>query len=239
MHAILRRVAAASFLVWAACYLVVNAAAQGAPSGGSTDPAFATIPFDRWVEEGEQAHIHWSAKLLPVELSNHQRLEAKVELVLDGNELVRRRGKGYLAMLVQFTDSENRVYQTHQALDLQAVKDDTSKSNITFTQPAFVTPGDYRVALAVFDTATGEHSAMRLPLHVNPIKNDPLPGSGRDLPAVELLKPADSPDALFLPDIRGRLRLPLQTQRPVHVEALSECVPASRRRSAFPPGTGQ
>jgi len=126
MHATLRRFAAAS--------LFASAAALGAQSGGSPDPAFAAIPFDRWIDEGDQAHIHWTAKALPVELSNHQRLEAKVEIVLDGNELVRRRGKGYMAMLVQFTDSQDRVYQTHQALDLQLVKEDTGKSNISYTR---------------------------------------------------------------------------------------------------------
>ena len=169
--------------------LIGGAEAISAQSG-SPDPAFATIPFDRWIDEGDQAHIRWTARVLPVELSNHQRLQAKVELQVDGNELVRRRGKGYLVMLVQFSDSDNRVYQTHEALDLQLVKEDTGKCNISYIAAAFVTPGDYRISLAVFDTATGEHSAMRLPLHVNPLKNDALAGSWRDLPPVEILKAA-------------------------------------------------
>jgi len=218
MHVTLRRFAAA--------FLFAGAAATAAQNG-SPDPAFATIPFDRWIDEGDQAHIHWTSKTLPVELSNHQRLEAKVEIVLDGNELVRRRGKGYMAMLVQFTDSQDRVYQTHQALDLQLVKEDTGKSNISYIQSAFVTPGDYRIALAVFDTATGEHSAMRLPLHVSPLKNDALPDSWRNLPPVEILNATDSPDALFLPNIRGRLHLQLETRRPVHVELLVNASPLS------------
>lgn len=194
---------------------------------GSPDPAFASIPFDRWIAEGDSAHIHWNARILGVELSNHQRLQARVELVVDGNELVRRRGKGYLAMLVQFTDSDNRVYQTHQALDLQLVKEDTGKSNISYIQSAFVTPGDYTISLAVFDTATGEHSALRLPLHVNPLKNDALAGSWRDLPPVEIIKPVDSPDDLFLPGVTGRLRLPLETRRSVRVELLVNASPLS------------
>jgi len=194
---------------------------------GSLDPAFKTIPFDSWVDQGDQAHIRWTARVLPVELSNHQRLQAKIDIQVDGNELARRRGKGYLVTLVQFSDSDNRVYQTHEAIDLQLVKDDIGKSNVSYMPAAFVTPGDYRISLAIFATATGEHSAMRLPLHVNPLKNDPLAGASRDLPPVEILKAAQSPDDLFLPNITGRLNLPLETRRPVRVEILVNASPVS------------
>ncbi len=210
---------------FAVAFLLSAGAAAIASQNGSPDPAFATIPFDRWVEEGDQAHMHWTGHVLGVGLSNHQRLEAKVELVVDGNEIARRRGKGYLAMLVQFADSENRVYQTHQALDLQNAKEDSGKSNISYTQSAFVTPGDYRISLAIFDTATGEHSAMRLPLHVNPLKNDVLPDAWRDLPPVEIIRPVDSPDDLFLPNVTGRLHLPLETHRKVQLEILVNASP--------------
>ncbi len=194
---------------------------------GSLDPAFKTIPFDSWVDQGDQAHIRWTARVLPVELSNHQRLQAKIDIQVDGNELARRRGKGHLVVLVQFSDSENRVYQTHEAMDLQLVKDDIGKSNVSYMPAAFVTPGDYRISLAIFATATGEHSAMRLSLHVNPLKNDPLASASRDLPPVEILQPAQSPDDLFLPNITGRLNLPLETRRPVRVEILVNASPIS------------
>src|SRR6202051_1411636 len=173
--------------------------------GVSLNPAFKNILFDRWIDQGDQAHIRWTARVLPVELSNHQRLQAKIDIQLDGNELARRRGKGYLVTLVQFSDSDNRVYQTHEAIDLQLVKDDIGRSNVSYMPAAFVTPGDYRISLVIFATATGEHSAMRIPLHVNPLKNDPLAGASRDLPPVEILKAAQSPDDLFLPKITGRL----------------------------------
>jgi hypothetical protein len=194
---------------------------------GALDPAFKTIPFDSWIDQGDQAHIRWTARVLPVELSNHQRLQAKIDIQVDGNELARRRGKGHMVVLVQFSDSENRVYQTHQAMDLQLVKDDIGKSNVSYMPAAFVTPGDYRISLAIFATATGEHSAMRLPLHVNPLKNDPLAGASRDLPPVEILPAAQSPDDLFLPNITGRLNLPLETRRPVRVEILVNASPIS------------
>ncbi len=194
---------------------------------GSLDPSFKTIPFDTWMDQGDQAHIRWTAHVMPVELSSHQRLEAKIDIQVDGNELARRRGKGFLVILVQFTDSENRVYQTHEAIDLQLVKDDIGRSNVSYIPAAFVTPGDYRISLAVFATATREHSAMRLPLHVNSLKNDVLPAAWQDLPPVEILQPATSPDDLFFPNITGRLNLPLETRRPLRVEILVNASPVS------------
>ena len=207
--------------------LLVGGAEAISAQSGSLDSAFKNIPFDQWIEQGDQAHIRWTPHVLPVELSNHQRLQVKIDIEVDGNELARRRGKGYLVILVQFTDSDNRVYQTHEAIDLQLVKDDIGKSNISYIPAAFVTPGDYRISLAVFATATGEHSAMRLPLHVNPLKNDPLPGAWHKLPPVEILQASQSPDDLFLPNITGRLNLPLETRRPVRIEILVNASPIS------------
>ena len=63
------------------------------------------------------------------------------------------------------------------------MKDEAAKSNINYAQEAFVLPGDYRVSMVIFDTKTGEHSAMQKMLHVNPLRNDPLPAAWKDLPA--------------------------------------------------------
>ena len=121
-------------------------------------------------------------------------------------------------MLVQFNDSEGRVYQTHKALDLQEMKETAGKMNFIYSQDAFVLPGDYRISLGVFDTKTGDHSVAQRMLHVGPLKNDPLPAAWRDLPPVELLH--DAPDQGLLPSLTGRLNLPLETRRPVRVELL-------------------
>jgi hypothetical protein len=69
-----------------ALFLIGGAKSISAQSG-SLDPAFKTIPFDTWIDQGDQAHIRWTAHVLPVELSNHQRLQAKIDIQVDGNEL--------------------------------------------------------------------------------------------------------------------------------------------------------
>ena len=55
------------------------------------DPVFSRVPFDQWVEEGAQGPFHWSARVTGAVLSNHQRLRSRVEVTIDGADLVSRR----------------------------------------------------------------------------------------------------------------------------------------------------
>jgi hypothetical protein len=194
--------------------------ARAVDQAASGDPAFAGVPFDKWLAEGDLGKFRWSARVTAGELSNHQRLRAKIELQVDGNDLVSRRGHGFLVMLVQIEDADHRIYRSHGALDLQQITEAAAKSDIVYTQDAFVRPGEYRVDLVMFDTKTGEHSALQRKFHANPLKNDPLPAAWNDLPPVEFTAPVDVPDNLFLPYVTGRLKLPLETRRPVRIEVL-------------------
>jgi hypothetical protein len=93
--------------------MTCNAAfAQNRPPNSVLDPAFATIPFDRWLTEQDQAHFQWSAKISGGQLANSQRLSARVDVQVDGNKLVKRRGIGELAFFVQFSDSDRRLFQS-------------------------------------------------------------------------------------------------------------------------------
>jgi hypothetical protein len=202
------------------CAAAGLAQAGAADKPGSADPAFAGIPFEKWLAEGDLGKFHWSARVAAGELSNHQRLRARIELQVDGNDLINRRGHGFLVMLVQIEDADHRTYRSHGALDLEQVTQAAGKSDIIYTQDAFVRPGEYRVDLVIFDSKTGEHSALQRKFRANPLKNDPLPAAWNDLPPVEFTGSVDAPDILFLPNVTGRLKLPLETRRPVRIEVL-------------------
>jgi hypothetical protein len=201
-----------------AVLLFVFVGCAGLAQDGDRDPAFAPVPFERWLASSEPPHIRWTTRVFPAELSKFQRLRARVEIQVDGEEVAKRRGRGSLVMLVQFNDSQGRAYQTHKALDLQNMQETAGKMSFIYSQDAFVLPGDYRISLGVFDTETEDHSVAQRMLHVNGLKNDPLPAAWRDLPPVELLR--DAPDQGFLPSVTGRLNLSLETHRPVRVELL-------------------
>jgi hypothetical protein len=194
---------------------VALASAQGIP-----DPVFAAVPFDRWRTEGDHAQIPWEVRVAPPVLGFGQHVYVGVSGDINGKELAQRPTQGELIFLLQFTDSQGRTYQHHGALALKDVTKAARNSALTFSDGALVTPGDYRIAVAILDTATGEHSFAERSSHVERLAGDPLPDAWRDLPAVEMLPPEDMPEAWLHPTIHGRLHLPLETRRPVHVEVL-------------------
>jgi hypothetical protein len=196
--------------------------------GGSADPVFSEIPFDQWVSQGDQSHMRWTVRLSEPRLSTHQRFVTEVSVQVDGAELSRRRGKGQFLVLVQATDEKGRLWQSHQEMDLEHVEEGMKTNNAVFSQLLFVLPGDYRVAIATFANATGEHSAVQRKLHVSALKNDPLPGAWRDLPAVEFLPPSMLPDSWYLPSIEGKLRLAVGTHEPVHVDLIVNLTPSEQ-----------
>ena len=208
--------------------LIIVEASPGFTQRGSLDPAFTKVPFDQWLQGGDEGQIRWTAHVLHPQLSAHQRLMARVEVQMDGAELARRRGKGQLVIFVRLTDAEGRPYQDHGIIDLEKIEEGIRNQNVTYVESAFVLPGDYRVAVAIFDTATGEHSAKQEKLHVPAPKNDPLPDAWRDLPPVELIPRAEPPDGWYLPTLAGRLHLPAETRRPVQIAVMVNLTPSER-----------
>ncbi len=192
---------------------------------GSLDPAFDTIPFDQWLADGDRAQIPWSARVYPARLSIHQRLSTQFEVRLDTAELARRHGRGKILILVQLDDEAGVSYRDHGTIDLDKPDEGWSAPKMSYTHSAFVLPGDYRVCLAIFDTATSEHSVKQEKLHVPPLKNDPLSEAWRNLPPVEFRPPGDSPDSWYLPSLKGRLHLPIETRHRARIDVIVNLTP--------------
>jgi hypothetical protein len=209
-------------------YLILASTHPPAAQNQSLDPAFAKVPFDQWFSGGKQASFRWSAHIFPPRLSHHQRLLTMIRLQVDGADLAKRRGKGELLMLFQVKDAEGRRFQDHGIVDLEKLDQNIKSSDIIYTESVFVMPGDYHLALALYDTATGEHSVKAEKFHVPPLKNDPLPELWRDLPPVEVVPIADPPDGWFLPTLRGRLRAASNTQHPLVIDVIVNVTPTER-----------
>jgi hypothetical protein len=187
---------------------------------------FARVPFQQWLAEGPRQQIPWKVIVWPERLSSHQRLLSYIEILVPGKELIKRSGQGRLIALVQLTDSTGRVYQNDGPLDLGGIHPADKDKDGYFAWGAFVLPGDYKLALALYDRETGEHNFAQRSLKIARLKNDPLPGAWRDLPNVEFIERAEKLDSSFHPEIRGRLYLPLEVQRPIQIELLVNLTPS-------------
>ncbi len=212
--------------LWLALLLSVAALSPLPADEGARDPEFEKVPFAEWFSHGPQTPLKWSERVLPVILSVHQRLLARVQIQLDGAEGAKRRGEGELIFYFQLTDASGRVYQDHTTYDLEKVEAGLKAQDVVCTESAFVLPGDYTVSVAIYDTATKEHAVKKDKLHVAPLKIEILPDAWRDLPAVEYIEPSESPDHWFLPKELGSLHLPLTARRPLRVEVLANLTPS-------------
>lgn len=141
--------------------------------------------------------IAWSVDIVPAELSGHQRLLAGVSVAF------RHPLSEKVSPVVRLEDSDGKVWENRTSVDRD------------FVRYAFVLPGDYTVSVEIRDVVVSKK------LHVPPLKREPLPDLWAGLPRVEFITSnADSPDAWFLPEIKGRLHLPVETRNPVHVDVL-------------------
>ena len=211
-----------------ACLLLMAAVPAMPAPPGNLDPAFSKLPFNLWMTQGKQAQIHWSVDVPAPELSTHQRLILRVAIHVDGREL-EKRGPGDLTALLQFQDSDGRTWQNHTALKREDMQPGVQSRDLSLYQYAFILPGDYNLSIAICDTATLEHSVTLRKIHVAPLKTDPLPDSWAGLPRVEFIPGVtDPPDVWYLPDNGNRLRLPVATHRPVHLQILVNTTPTQR-----------
>jgi hypothetical protein len=192
---------------------------------GPLDPAFEKVPFDRWLSEPEQAHFRWSPSVPRAELSFHQRLLAPAEIRLNGRDLEPRRGEGQLVLFVQITDRDGTRYQDHSAIDLSKLDENIKAANLECSQRAFFLPGDYRLAVAILDTATGEHSTRQVQFRVAP-PHHLLADAWRKLPPVEFISNQEVPDGWYLPDIHGRLHWAASVHSPTRVSVILNVAPS-------------
>jgi hypothetical protein len=187
---------------------------------GQDDPVFKKVPFDDWLKGGEDARIRFTLRALPARLSAHQRMAVLLRVEVDGGEFVKRPKSGQVVVFLEIRDRDGRVYRTHRSLTFEESQKTSDLAAIHFEQSAFMTPGDYQVAAAVYDALSKEHSLKQMKLHVSQVPKDPLPGAWRDIPAVEFVPLSDPPDRWFLPEITSKLYLPLRNEKPVRIEVV-------------------
>ncbi len=196
---------------------------------GTRDPAFDTIPFTSWMAGPDSpAKIHWSARVLPAQLSFHQRLFTAAIAQVDGADLASRRGKGEFVVFAQFTDAAGATYQDHTSVDLTKVEEGLTASNVTYSVRAYVRPGEYRVAILLVDSATKEHWAKNEKITITPLRHDAFPDSWKRLAAVEPVPNVEVPEAWLVPASADRLNLPANTKTPARVDVVVNLSPSEQ-----------
>jgi hypothetical protein len=203
---------------------------------GPVEAAFAVVPFQKWVEEGAKAELPWHPRITVPKLTLHQRIAVQLEVELDGKDLVKRCCDGHAVALVEISDEQGRIYRNFAGKDLKDVTLGTSEYTLSISWQIFLLPGEYTATIAFYYSGRNGHSLTTQRVHVGSLKHEPLPGSWRDLPAVEFCDPQpEGLDGFLLPNIEGRLRLSAKASRRIGLEILENVTsyPSERRRPSL------
>ncbi|MGH9814616.1 MAG: hypothetical protein ACRD6I_00905 [Candidatus Acidiferrales bacterium] len=176
--------------------------------------------FDRMLSLGERSQLPWEVKLASPRLRLDQRLEAVIDVELSNATLNRHAAQHDLILMVRMSQHDGDWLPGHSRLAKQLDQPLPARTTLVFTVRALVVPGNYRVGVLLFDRLSGHSSVALRPLRVDPPVPEPLPQAFRQLPPVEFIHSQKSLDDVMLPDLQGRLWLPIKTQRPLHLELL-------------------
>ncbi len=196
------------------------ASAQAASQQPPASPAQIEAAFDRMLALGERSQIPWEVKLASPRLRLDQRLEAVIDVELSNATLNRHAAQHDLILMVRMSQHDGDWLPGHSRLTKQLDQPLPGRTTLVFTVRALVVPGNYRVGVVLLDRLSGHSSIALRPLRVDPPIPEPLPQAFRHLPSVEFIHSQESLDDVMLPDLEGRLWLPIQTQRPLHLELL-------------------
>lgn len=185
-----------------------------------TEPGLHEIPFDRWFAAGEREQIAWQVTLREPWMRADLRLAAGFSASIRADELNRRSPTHDLFLLARVSDASGRWLPTYGLLSRKIERELPRSEDVTFSVNFLVRPGEYKLALILYDRTTGLRNLAVHPLRVAPIKDDPLPDAFRDLPAAEFTPPAENLDRFLEPQVRSRLWLPVTSPHPLRVEVL-------------------
>jgi hypothetical protein len=198
---------------------------SGSSQQGKLDPAFDSIPFDQWLSERPQSSLRVSVSVSHPELTFHQRLEASVQLEVDGKDLENRR-RGELIFYVQITARDGSRYRNHGSLDLTKLDENIKAANIQYSYRAFFLPGDYNLAIAIVDSGSSDRTVSQGHFRIAALPQDTFAAEWRDLPPVEFISVAESPDSWYLPNVKGRLQWAGSELKPTRLNIILTIAPS-------------
>jgi hypothetical protein len=198
---------------------------SGSPQQGKLDSAFDDVPFDQWMTERAQSSLRLAVNVSHPELTFHQRLEASVQIEVDGKDLENRR-RGELIFYVQITARDGSRYQNHGSLDLTKLDQNVKAATIQYSYRAFFLPGDYSLAIAIVDSVSKERTISQGHFRIASLPQDTFAAEWRHLPPVEFIGAAESPDSWYLPGVKGRLEWAGSVEKPARLNIILTIAPS-------------
>lgn len=200
--------------------LALDAPSAVAQTAEERDPGRAFIPFEEWYAAGPRLQIPWQITVRRQFMRADLRLSAGFSVTVPARELNRLGPQHELFLLARVGNQQGHWLPSFGLLSRKLDQPLPPSEEITLAMSFIARPGRYTLALVLYDRVTGLRSLASKPLHVEPIRNDPLPDLYRDLPDVEFPPPAAGLDRFLEPKVTSRLWLPLTSVPAPRVDVL-------------------
>lgn len=191
------------------------------------------IPVQQWLQGHDRQDFPWRVELGQPWLTFQQRRYVQARITFRVRDLLKA-GVSLrdLHFIVKVAGENGRWFPGQSYSRFEPPPGLAAADEIHSLTNLYVRQGTYKVAVMAYDNANRRGNLWRGNLHVLPLKDDPLPGSERNLPAVEFL-PAARPMQIgrrhglaslitFDPWAlgEGELLLPVANTRPVQVDVV-------------------
>lgn len=196
-------------------------AARPAPQRGAEEPEGELREHLEWIAAGPREDIAWEVRHRGPWLRFDQRLHLLLEVRMAGKTLNRRGARHDLLFVARVADDSGRWLPQRGLYRARIEEPLGRRASLLVRMGAVVRPGRLTFAVVMLDRLSGARNVFLKRLDVPPLRNDPLAGAWNQMPAVEIIGAGEASGPTRLPDVEGRLHLPVETARPVEVEILA------------------
>ncbi len=184
--------------------------------------AKTSFSVQSWLEGPDRRDFPWEVRIDPPTLTYQQRFLLEVTAAVDGSVL-RQKPYRHFTIIVKLADKDGHWLPGDDETDYAVTQPTGPIDQLRFYTGVYVRPGDYRIAVLMYDSAHQEGNVKHVTLHVPAPKHDPLPELARDFPAVEF--PARIPGMSDAPIHdpgwslgQGVEHLPIANSRPLRID---------------------
>ena len=128
------------------------------------------VPLQQWIDAPDHADFPAEYKILPPRLTYLQRYLVETRAAISG-EIARGRD---LYIFLKVADNTGKWLPGESHVHSEASTALTRKNEFQYVAGFYASPGQYTVAIVIYDAKSEKYDVRHLPLKVEPIKNDPL-----------------------------------------------------------------
>lgn len=188
------------------------------------------VPFGAWLAERPRRDIEWRLEVLKPRLMPSQRIQALVYVEVPGKALLKMGEEPHVLFVAAMRKLGGRWEPSYGLLETTIDEPISKRLELQLRMPVYLLPGTYELGVLMWHVGTERRSVELRKVVVEPLKDDPLPESWRNLPAVEFASYDFMGSAEFMPS------------RPIHILPFGlsrfdlPVLPASVARGAMPAG---